>query len=300
MITLLVNPVAGSGRAKNVAISVVERLKELNLPHRVWETHYPNEAKELAAKAAKEHQQDSQKENMLLSIGGDGTFLEAIQGVLGSDLPVASLPAGTGNDFLKSLGVPSDPMAALDHVLNSNVRQIDIGKVNDLIFANECGAGFDVTVLDYANRYRKKIRGAASYLLGVITAIFRHRSAPMVIKADGKEVFRGNCLVFSVANGQYIGGGLQISPEADVESEKLELIVLQDCPRARMLFNYLPNLLAGKILQFKDTVVHCRADTVSVAPPQEGETLRINIDGEIRDLPQCEFKILPHTLPIHM
>lgn len=300
MITLLVNPVAGSGRAKNVAISVVERLKELNLPHRVWETHYPNEAKELAAKAAKEHQQDSQKENMLLSIGGDGTFLEAIQGVLGSDLPVASLPAGTGNDFLKSLGVPSDPMAALDHVLNSNVRQIDIGKVNDLIFANECGAGFDVTVLDYANRYRKKIRGAASYLLGVITAIFRHRSAPMVIKADGKEVFRGNCLVFSVANGQYIGGGLQISPEADVESEKLELIVLQDCPRARMLFNYLPNLLAGKILQFKDTVVHCRANTVSVAPPQEGETLRINIDGEIRDLPQCEFKILPHTLPIHM
>ncbi len=300
MITLLVNPVAGSGKAKNVAISVVERLKELNLPHRVWETHYPNEAKELAAKAAKEHREDPQKENILLSIGGDGTFLEVIQGAMGSELPVASLPAGTGNDFLKSLGVPSDPMAALDHVLKSNIRQIDIGKVNDLIFANECGAGFDVTVLDYANQYRKKIRGPASYLLGVIAAIFRHRSAPMVIYADGKEVFRGNCLVFSVANGQYIGGGIQISPEADVQSEKLELIILQDCPRARMLFNYLPGLLAGKILRFKDTVVHCRADSVSVAPLREGETLRINIDGEIRDLPQCEFKVLPRTLPIHM
>lgn len=299
MITLLVNPVAGGGRAKNVAISVVERLKELNLPHRVWETHYPNEAKELAIKAAKEHQEHPQNDNMLLSIGGDGTFLEVVQGALGSDLPVASLPAGTGNDFLKSLHVPSEPMAALEHVLNSNVRRIDIGKVNNLLFANECGAGFDVTVLDYANQYRKKIRGKASYLLGVLAAIFRHRSAPMVIQADGKEVFRGNCLVFSVANGQYIGGGIPISPKADVESEKLELIVIQDCSRLQMC-GYLPGLLVGKILQFKDTVVHCRADTVSVAPLREGETLRINIDGEIRDLPQCEFKILPRTLPIHM
>lgn len=300
MITLLVNPVAGGGRAKNVANSVVGRLKELNLPHRVWETHYPSEAIELAQNAAKEHQTNPKEENMLLSIGGDGTFLEVIQGVLGSDLPVASLPAGTGNDFLKSLHVPSEPMAALEHVLNAQVRYIDIGKVDDLIFANECGAGFDVTVLDYANQYRKKIRGAVSYLLGVLAAIFRHRSAPMVIHADGTEVFRGNCLVFSVANGQYIGGGIHISPEADVESGKLELIVLQDCPRARMLFNYLPGLLAGKILRFKDTVVHCRADSVTVSPMQESESLRVNIDGEIRDLPQCEFSILPRTLPIHM
>ena len=300
MITLLVNPVAGGGKAKNVAFSVAKRLTELNLPHRVWETHYPGQAKELAQNAAKEHQANPQKENLLLSIGGDGTFLEAVQGTLGSDLPVANLPGGTGNDFLKSLGVPTEPMAALEHILNAKVRYIDIGKVNDLIFANECGAGFDVTALDYAIQYRKKIRGSASYLLGVLTAIFRHRSAPMVIKADGKEVFRGNCLVFSVANGQYIGGGIRISPEADVESGKLELIVLQDCPRARMLFNYLPNLLGGKILQFKDTVVHCRADAVSVCHPQEGETLRINIDGEIRDLPQCEFSILAHALPVRM
>lgn len=299
MITLLVNPIAGSGKAKNVAISVRQRLEELNLPHRVWETHCPYEAKELAIQAAKDHQSNPEQGDLLLSIGGDGTFLEVVQGTLGSDLPVASLPAGTGNDFLKSLHVPSEPMAALEHILNSKIRQIDIGKVNDLLFANECGAGFDVTVLDYANQYRKKIRGTASYLLGVITAIFRHRSAPMVIHADGKEVFSGNCLVFSVANGQYIGGGIQISPEADVESEQLELIVIQDCSRLRMC-SYLPGLLGGKILHFKDTVVHCRADSIRVAPLTEGETLRINIDGEIRDLPYCEFNVLPHTLPIQM
>lgn len=299
MITLLVNPVAGGGKAKKVAISVIERLNELNLPHRVWETTRPNEAKELAEKAAKEYMQAKENNVMLLSIGGDGTFLEVVQGTLGSELPVASLPAGTGNDFLKSLKLPAEPMAALEHILNAKVRKIDIGKVNDLLFANECGAGFDVTVLDYANQYRQKIRGPLSYLLGVFRAIFAHNSAAMIIKADGKEVFRGKCLVFSVANGKYIGGGIPISPEADVESGKLELIGVRHCSKPRIC-TYLPGLLLGKILTFKVTSVHCRADHVTVCPMDPKQTLRVNIDGEIRDLPQCEFSILPHSLPIHM
>ncbi len=300
MITLLVNPVAGGGRAKNVANMAAKHLDELNLPYRVWETHRPGEAKTLTEAAAKEYQAAPAAKEMLISIGGDGTFLEVVQGALGSELPIASLPAGTGNDFLKSLKVPLDPKEALEHILNASVRRIDIGKVNDLLFANECGAGFDVTVLDYANRYRQKIHGSISYLMGVVQAIFNHRSASMVIEADGQEVFAGSCLVFSVANGKYIGGGLCISPEADVSSGKLELVVLQNCPRPRMLFQYLPGLLGGKILQFKDTVVHCRADCIRVRPMEQGQSLRVNIDGEIRDMAECEFNILPHTLPIHM
>lgn len=300
MITLLVNPVAGGGKAKNVAKMAMERLKELNLPFRLWETHAPGEAKTLTEQAAKEYKAAPDSKELLLSIGGDGTFLEVVQGALGSDLPVASLPAGTGNDFLKSLKIPLNPKDALEHILNATVRRIDIGKVNDLLFANECGAGFDVTVLDYANKYREKLKGSISYLMGVVKAIFCHQSSPMVIEADGKPVFNGKCLVFSVANGKYIGGGLPISPEADVESGKLELIVLQDCPRPRMLFQYLPGLLGGKILKFKDTVVHRRVDAVKVRSPIPGERLRINIDGEIRDMEECEFTILPHSLPIHM
>ncbi len=300
MITLLVNPVAGGGRAKNVANAAAKRLDELNLPYRVWETHMPGEAKRLTEQAAKEYKNAPDQKELLISVGGDGTFLEVVQGALGSELPVASLPAGTGNDFLKSLKVPLDPKAALEHILNAPVRRIDIGKVNDLLFANECGAGFDVTVLDYANKYRQKIKGSLSYLMGVVRAIFGHRSASMVIEADGQEVFAGKCLVFSVANGKYIGGGLLISPEADVESGKLQLIVLQDCPRPRMLFRYLPGLLGGKILTFKDTVVHCRADAIKVRPAEQGQSLRINIDGEIRDMAECAFTLLPHSLPIHM
>ncbi len=299
MITLLVNPAAGSGRAKKVVISVIERLKEQNLPHRIWETTAPGEAKVLAEKAALEHEENPNDGDMLLSIGGDGTFLEVVQGALGHDLPVASLPAGTGNDFLKSLKVPADPMAALEHILNATVRKIDIGKINSMLFANECGAGFDVAVLDYANQYKKVLHGLAPYLMGVLRAIFSYKSAPMAIFADGKEVFNGDCLVFSVANGAYIGGGIHISPEADVQSGKLQLIIVKACSRLRMI-GYLPGLMKGKILQFKDTVVHCRADRVQVKPLQSDQSFRVNIDGEICDMSDCDFSILPHSLSIHM
>lgn len=293
MITLILNPAAGNGRSKKVASLAEERLQEKNLAYRIWETEAPGAATELARRAAADYQEG----DFLLSIGGDGTFLEVLQGLMGTGLPVAALPAGTGNDFLKSLKVPAEPMEALEHALCAKIRLIDIGSVNERLFANECGAGFDVAVLDYAESAKKHCKGLLPYLWGVIRALFSYHSIPMEITADGQVVFSGDCLVFSVANGQYIGGGIHISPEADPQSGKLELIVIKACSRLRMC-GYLPGLLGGKILQFKHTVVHCRAESVTARPL--GGSFRVNIDGEIRELPECRFSIQPAIFPIHM
>ena len=299
MITLIVNPDAGNGRSKKIANSAAEVLRAKNLPFRIWKAKEFGTAKALAEKAAAEYSSSAKEPEFIIAVGGDGTFLEVVRGVLGSGIPVATLPAGTGNDFLKSLGVPLDPEEALEHILAAKPRTIDLGRINDQLFANECGAGFDVTVLDYANQAKKHLRGPASYLWGVLCAIFTHKSQGMSVQADGKEVFRGDCLVFSVANGKYIGGGIPISPHADPTSGKLELVVLAACSRPRMC-SYLPGLLGGKILKFKHTVVQCRANRVSVKPLNEQEKLRVNIDGEIRNMKACEFSIYPSVLPIHM
>ncbi len=297
MITLLVNPVAGNGRSKKVAISASNWLKERNIPHCIRETTASGAAKEMVKEIAATYRGDPS--DMILSIGGDGTFLEVVQGALESKIPIASLPAGTGNDFLKSLNVPSDPIAALEHIYNAPVREIDVGMLNGELFVNECGAGFDVMVLDYAEKAKKHVRGLLPYLWGVICTIFTYYSSPMIISADGKEVFRDDCLVFSVANGKFIGGGIPISPNAEPTSGKLELLVLKACSRLRLM-SYLPGLLRGKILSFRDTVVNCRADTVTVQPADPSKTLRVNIDGEITDMKTCTFSILPRSLSIHM
>lgn len=295
MITLVINPTAGNGRSKTVARSVAERLDQKKLAYRILQTEAPGHATALAREAALGFTDG----DFLLTVGGDGTFLEALQGVLGTGMPIAAIPAGTGNDLLKSLLVPAEPLEALEHVLASPIRRIDVGALNGALFANECGAGFDVAVLDYAESAKKHCRGLLPYLWGVLCAVFKARAIPMEITADGKVVFSGECLVFSVANGQYIGGGIHISPEADPQSGELELIVIQNCPRLRMVLRYLPGLLGGRILGFADTVVHCRAETVTVRP-LNGEPLRVNVDGEIQSLPHCDFHIKPSALPIHM
>lgn len=292
MITLIVNPAAGNGRSKKVAEGAENALRAKNLPFRTLLTDAPGAATRLAKETAASYTEG----DLLLSVGGDGTFLEVLQGVIGSPLPIAALPAGTGNDFLKTLKVPAEPGAALEHILAAEPRMIDIGEINGALFANECGGGFDVAVLDYAEPAKKHFRGMLPYFWGVLRAIFGYHCIPMTVTADGKQVFEGDCLVFSVANGQYIGGGIRISPEADPQSGQLELIVMKACSRLRMC-SYIPGLLRGSILKFKDTVVHCRAETVTVSSPGG---FRVNVDGEIRDLPECTFSLRPAVLKIKM
>lgn len=298
MITLIVNPAAGNGRSKKIVLSVEASLNEKNIPYRRWETVVPGDATALAQKAAEEHRTQPEADDLLLVIGGDGTFLEAVQGLMNSDLPIAEIPAGTGNDFLRALQVPRKPLPALEHILTAEPRQIDIGTVNEDLFANECGAGFDVTVLDHAESAKKYVRGLAPYLWGVIKAIFTHQSRPMRVEADGEVLFEGDCLVFSVANGTFIGGGIPISPRASVTDGLFDLIVVKACSRPRMV-SYIPGLLAGKILQFEHTVVHKKVREVLVRP-LDNKDLRVNVDGEISNRSQCLFKICPKTLYVKM
>ena len=298
MITLIVNPAAGNGRSKKIVLRVEKALKQKKLPYRIWETSKPGNATQLARQAAEEHAQDPDPSSLLLVIGGDGTFLESVRGLMDHSLPIAQIPAGTGNDFLRTLQVPRKPLAALEHILNTTPRRIDLGTVNEDLFANECGAGFDVTVLDHAESAKRYVRGLAPYLWGVIKGIFTHRSQPMEIIADGEILFSGDCLVFSVANGRYIGGGIPISPRASVSDGLLDLIVVRSCRRLRMI-SYLPGLLQGKILAFQDTVVHKRVKEIMVRGLDD-RSLRVNIDGEISNRHQCHFTICPGKLLIKM
>ena len=292
MITLISNPAAGSGRAKKVEKKAEEFLQNRNLPYKILQTAYSGHATELAKSAAEAYRPG----DLLLVIGGDGTLLESVRGVRGSDLPLAVVPAGTGNDFIKSVGLPADPEAALEQILSAKPRRIDAGELNGGLFLNECGAGFDVMVLDYAEKAKRRMKGLLPYLYGVIRTIFSYQPLSMTVTADGKTVFEGACLVVSVANGKYIGGGIPISPEADVQSGKLELVVMRACKRGRML-RYLPGLLKGKILTFEHTEIHCRAESVSIRAERP---LRVNVDGEILNMSACDFTVLPQTLMIQI
>ncbi len=280
----IVNPAAGSGFALTAMQKLETVLREKNIEYRIYRTERPGHGTEIASELS------SDKDVLaVVSVGGDGTAGEVAAGLTGTGKPMGIIPAGTGNDFIKSVNIPNDPDKAMEILLTGKQDRIDTGVVNDHFFLNVCGTGFDVTVLDYAEVEKKKHRGLTPYLLGLIKAIFHYRSVRLNMIADGEKE-EGQFLICSVANGRFIGGGIPICPKADIGDGLLDLVLIRDVHRWQIPF-YLPGLMLSRDLKFRITR-HRRVSEVIV----EGKELRINIDGDIISMSRADFRINPGSL----
>ena len=280
----IVNPAAGNGFALTIMQKLEEKLKAKDVAYRVYRTEEPGHATRIAAELAADDSISA-----VVSVGGDGTAGEVAAGLTGTSKPMGIIPAGTGNDFIKSAGIPNDPDKALETLLHGEERRIDTGTVNDQFFLNVCGTGFDVTVLDYAENEKTKHRGLTPYFLGLIKAIFHYKSVNLTLTADS-ETEDGQYLICSIANGRYIGGGIPICPDADIEDGKLDLVMIRNVGRWQIPF-YLPGLMMSRDLKFRITR-HRKVSCVVF----EGKDLRVNIDGDIRSMSRAEFRIRPDSL----
>lgn len=286
MLQVLINPIAGNGRAQRIGAQILRVLSEKNIQHDSCTTEYAGHATLLARRAA-EAGADS-----VLAVGGDGTVLETSRGLLGTEAALGIIPAGTGNDMVKTLGVPQKPMEALEHILSHPPRRMDAGTVNGELFLNACGTGFDVCVLNYAQRAKKYVQGLLPYLWGVLRALFSFRSIDACIQT-AETTLRKPLLVFSIANGRFIGGGIQIAPLACPDDGKLDMLTIDAMPRWRMPLQ-LVKLLTGKVLSIPGAV-HGRVERVCI----RAENMRVNVDGEIVSLREAVFEILPEALLAH-
>ena len=283
--TFIVNPTAGTGYAKKTMEHLESLLRSKGEEYRILLTERAGHATELAAAAA-----EDKEAKAVVAVGGDGTVSEVAAGLRETGKAMGIIPAGTGNDFIKSVGIPNDPDKALDILFSGKPKSTDTGTVNDRFFLNVCGTGFDVTVLDYAEKEKLRHRGLTPYLLGLIKAIAHYKSTQLHLTIDGSETVEGKYLICSIANGIYIGGGIPICPNADPSDGKLELVQISHCPRWKIPF-YLPGLMMKRDLKFRITK-HQKVSKVLI----KGEGLRFNIDGDIKGMDQAEFRIRPDTL----
>lgn len=280
----IVNPAAGTGFSLSVMQKLEEKLSADNVEYRIFQTEKPGHATQIAAELASDPDAAA-----VVSVGGDGTAGEVAAGLTGTGKTMGIIPAGTGNDFIKSAGIPNDPSAALKLILSGEARPIDTGTVNDRFFLNVCGTGFDVTVLDYAESEKEKHRGLTPYFLGLIKAIFHYKSVRLTVTADGEEE-TGEYLICSIANGRFIGGGIPICPAADIRDGLLDLVLIRGIGRWQIPF-HLPGLMLSRALKFRITR-HRKVKRVLI----EGKDLRINIDGDIVSLSSVDFRINPASL----
>ena len=280
----ILNPAAGTGYAQQAMDKIVKMMREWKADFRIHQTESPGHATSIARELS-----EQTGDFTVVSVGGDGTASEVAAGLTGTGAIMGIIPAGTGNDFIKTVKIPKDPVTAMRFMLDRPARSVDTGTINGEFFLNVCGTGFDVTVLECAEEKKKKYRGLIPYFLGLIQAIRVYAPSYLHISYDAEET-DGEYLVCSIANGKLIGGGIPICPEADVHDGLLDLIMIQNVPRWKIPF-YLPGLMMSKDLQFSITK-HVRTRTVTI----RGQGLKFNIDGEIRRMDEAHFEICPASL----
>lgn len=166
-------------------------------------------------------------------LGGDGTINGAVNGLVssGATLPMGIVPCGTGNEILRSLGLPRNPERALTVLLHGQASSIDVGKVNGRCFLNTFGLGADVEVVKMVNTLRSRYRFARNRSVYYFAAVLLLSSGfdPFVAEVQvGGRVFRGRVLLIVAANGRIYGERLLALPAPSLTDGLLDLYLLQE------------------------------------------------------------------------
>lgn len=284
---LISNRVAGSGSAGAYIDRVKALMENRGVDFEIRETQYPGHATELA-KAAVDEGFD-----VIVAVGGDGTLRETALSVVHTDRVLGLLPCGTGNDYARPLGIPTDAEAALDILLNGETRTVDAGMANNQIFFNIAGFGFDVDVLDYTEEFKPKCRnGETAYRLGCLKAVLGLKLRRSMLTFPDGTIER-NVLMAAAGVGTHFGGGMNVLPESDMSDGLLDVCIAHDVKRIGVL-KLLPKFIKGKHLGLK-CITYRKATEVSVVCDPVS---RIEVDGERMDGTPVTFRILPGALKV--
>lgn len=236
---LILNPTSGRGTALKKLPEVERVLRQRSLEYRVLQAETPEEATRFAKEAC------ADGVDGVIALGGDGTIFRVVNGMAGSDVPMLFVSCGTGNDFVRSLKLPEDPIAALEVQLDSPVARIDVGKMNDIYFLNVSGTGFDVDVLRFAERHKKKHSGLRAYLFGLYDAVKAYRPTTAMVSFDGGPEEKLSFAIISIGNGRYFGGGMKAVPYARIADGYFDVVTVLPV-RKFMILPLVALYVAGK------------------------------------------------------
>ena len=232
---MVVNPLAGGGEVARIWDGMLATLRDLGLDFDFKFTEKPEHAIEISREAARGGY------STIVVVGGDGTFFEALNGVMSVERKMRPLlgivPTGRANDFSRALGIPMDWLTACSFLLSSKKRSVDVGWMEYLspdgvrtgYFAGAAGLGFEGEASELAgrmpDRLKKAVGGAGTRLLSMVGAYARYKEKEMEIVVDGKSyhVLATSCVI---ANCKYFANRMCIAPDADCGDGLFDVVVV--------------------------------------------------------------------------
>jgi YegS/Rv2252/BmrU family lipid kinase len=227
----------------------------------------------------------------LVAVGGDGTVHELGVRLIGSPLVLGILPVGSGNGLARHLGIPMDPVAALDGLADAEIATIDTATVDGQRFLGVAGVGFDAEV---AHRFGiGGTRGLASYVREAALLLRSYRPQRYTITA-GEERRDWNALLVAVANASQYGNEARIAPAASLRDGMLDVCILEEPPLLAVPI-LLRRLFAGTLRDGAGVSI-VRATSALVERAEPG---RAHLDGEPRVLgASLRFEVVPESLRV--
>jgi diacylglycerol kinase (ATP) len=273
-VALATNPTSGKGRGARLVGPVAERLGGHGIAVRVVTGEDAAEATGLVAAAV------ADGVDAVVALGGDGMVHLAAQAVCGTDTPLGIVPAGTGNDFAVALGVPTDPMSAVDRLVNGRPRSIDAVRSSGVWWLNVLGSGFDSAVNERANRMRWP-KGKRRYDLAILAELRVFRPIRFCLTLDGVP-WETEAMLVAVGNGVSYGAGMRITPDAVLDDGLLDVTVIGPLPRWELL-RVFPTVYKG---------AHVRHPAVS---QRRARVVRLEAAGQVAYVDGERLGPLPTT-----
>ena len=270
-IAVVCNPMAGNGRAVELAKKLVTELCQRNIPNKIFQENWPAHFDSFST---------------VFIVGGDGTLNYFINLYPQIKVPLAIFRGGSGNDIHWLLYGDKSFAQQLEVVLTTHPRPVDAGQCNGRLFINGVGIGFDGAVAKSLTG-KNKLPGKTSFLIVILRKIFLYRSAVYQISSDELSE-QSRQLLIGVANGRRAGGGFFIAPEA-IATDGLLDVILVNAIRPLKRLRYLPVIEKGKHLHlpfikyFKTKSICIVSDTL----------IQAHLDGEYYSDTRLRIEILP-------
>lgn len=289
MLDFIVNPTAGGKNGKIIKHTVAlieERLKARGVNYRLHITLYKGHAKILTQSLTTQGATD------IIVVGGDGTLHEVVNGFSCFDkVNLGLIPCGTGNDFASAVGIPLDPLRALEIILSQTPKYVDFMQMGEVRGINIIGTGIDVDVLKRYNKLKKKNK--FNYTWCLIKTLFNFDYVKFKARIDDNEKDY-HAFIACIANGNVYGGGIPICPSATPTDNQLNFVTVKAIPKIKIIGAFI-KLKKGKILSYKKTE-HFNCSSVEIATDKP---CVVNVDGELYDNAPFKVKIVKNTLRMY-
>lgn len=293
MYHVIVNKIAGNGKGLRMWKEAEKFLEKKSVTYHVSFTEYAGHAGELI---------ENIEENVVhavVVIGGDGTIHEVVSKLVHKKVALGIVPAGSGNDLARSLGVPFDVEGALFRILKGSYQLIDVPKVGEEHYISIAGLGFDGKVAEVTNRSRAKRLlnklglGGLSYVLNIFRVLFTYQPSDVSVAVDGRLYKFQDVWLIAVANLPYYGGGIMICPDACGNDGALDICVVSGIGRWELLFVF-PLAFKGKHIKHRN-VKMLRGSSIQVST---SSSMIMQCDGEIVPNGTIDFSVEKKAIKI--